>query len=73
MSKFKIASNSFFALLILLIVTMLFKIYFDYQNYIKHPEWSAPFSAHLITTGVTYGVPVIVALVLAVYFNTKAK
>jgi hypothetical protein len=72
-NKFKIASNSFLALLVLLIAIMLIKIYIEYQNFIKHPEWSAPFSAHLITICVTYGFPVIVTLVLFLIFKTKVS
>jgi hypothetical protein len=52
---------------------MLIKIYIDYQNYIKHPEWSAPFSTHLIAIGIIYGIPVIVLLVIGLIFNIKAS
>ncbi|WHY84671.1 hypothetical protein QNH39_18715 [Neobacillus novalis] len=72
-NKFKIASNSFLTLSVFLIVIMLIKIYIDYQNYIKHPEWSAPFSTHLIATGIIYGVPVIVSLVIGLIFKIKAS
>ncbi|ETI67094.1 hypothetical protein [Neobacillus vireti] len=72
-NKFKFASNSLFALLVLMVAIMLIKIYIDYQNFIKHPEWSAPFSAHLITICVTYGVPLIVALVFFLIFKNKAS
>ncbi|WP_053366823.1 hypothetical protein [Bacillus sp. FJAT-27245] len=72
-NKFKILSNSFLILSFLLIIIMLCKLYLDYQNYLKHPEWSAPFSVHVIAISVTYGVPGIVALVLAIYFKTKAS
>jgi hypothetical protein len=71
-SKFKITSNSFLTLSALLVVIMLIKIYLDYQKFINHPEWSAPFSAYLITTGLILGVPTIVSLVLALFFKKKA-
>lgn len=72
-NKFKIASNSFLTLSALLIVIMLIKIYIDYQNFIKHPEWSAPFSTYMVTTALIYGVPTIVSLVFALFFKTKAS
>lgn len=71
-NKFNIASNSFLTLSVLLIVIMLMKIYIDYLNFINHPEWSAPFSAYLVSTGLIYGVPTIVSLILALFFKTKA-
>lgn len=69
--KFKIASNSFLSLSVLLVVIMLIKIYIDYQNFIKQPEWSAPFSAYLATTVLIYGVPSIVSLVIALFFKQR--
>ncbi|RDU38869.1 hypothetical protein DRW41_04745 [Neobacillus piezotolerans] len=72
-NKLKIASSSFLTLSILLLVAMLIKIYIDYRNFINHPEWSAPFSAYLLTTGVFFGVPTIVSFVIALFLKTKAS
>jgi hypothetical protein len=69
--KFKIASNSFLTLSALLVVIMFIKIYIDYQNFINHPEWSAPFSAYLATTVLIYGVPSIVSLVIALFLKQR--
>ncbi|MGE8205573.1 hypothetical protein ACQKP0_13530 [Heyndrickxia sp. NPDC080065] len=70
-SKSKIVSNSFFTFSVLLLFIMLLKSYIDYQNFIKHPEWSAPLSTHLLVTGITFCIPVFVALVLAIIFRYK--
>ena len=71
--KLKIASNSFLTPSALLVVIMLIKVYIDYQNFIKHPEWSAPFSAYLATTVLIYGVPSIVSLVIALFLKKKGS
>ncbi|KQL54439.1 hypothetical protein AN964_13670 [Heyndrickxia shackletonii] len=72
-NKYKIASNLFFTLSVLLIVIMLLKSYIEYQNFVKHPEWSAPFSTHLLVLVVTYLFPIIIALILAYIFKYKVN
>jgi len=43
-----------------------------YLNYIKHPEYSAPFWAYQIPEVTVYGITLIVGLVLTVMFKRKA-
>jgi hypothetical protein len=43
----------------------------DYQNYLKHPEYSTPFSVNLMFKIVTYGIPTIAGLVLSFIFKKK--
>ena len=43
-----------------------------YQNYTKHPEYSAPFWAYQIPEVTAYGITLIVGLVLTVMFKRKA-
>ena len=58
---------------ILLIVIMLVDMAITYNNYLKHPEWSAPFSVFLIGNIITYGIPIIWGLVLSFFFKRKAN
>lgn len=72
-NKYKIASVLLFCFSLIMIGIMVVHSVIDYQNYLQHPEYSAPFSANLIFKGVTYGIPIIVGLVLSVIFKRKAN
>jgi heme/copper-type cytochrome/quinol oxidase subunit 2 len=71
-SKYKVAFISLF-LSVILIVVMVIHSVFDYKYYLQHPEFSAPFSAYLLFNGTTYGIPIIILLVLSFIFRKKSK
>jgi len=44
----------------------------DYQYYLQHPEFSAPFSVYLIIRGSTYGIAAIFGFMLSIIFKNKS-
>jgi len=64
-NKYKIVSNLMFYLSVLLVAIMVVHSLIDYQDYLQHPEYSAPFSVNLIFKSIIYGIPVVVGLVLS--------
>ncbi|MDF2883944.1 MAG: hypothetical protein K0R54_4509 [Clostridiaceae bacterium] len=71
-NKYKIASVLLFWFSMIMTVIMAIYILIDYQNYLKHPEYSAPFSVNLILIGITYGIPIIIGFVVSIIFKKKA-
>ena len=71
-NKYKTVSILFICFSVLMIVIMALNTLIDYQNYLQHPEYSAPFSVNLILKSVTYGIPIIIGLVLSFIFKRKA-
>lgn len=71
-NKYKIASVLLFWFSMIMTVIMVIYILIDYQNYLKHPEYSAPFSVNLILIGTTYGIPIIIGFVVSIIFKKKA-
>lgn len=71
-NKYKIASVLLFWFSMIMTVIMVIYILIDYQNYLKHPEYSAPFSVNLILIGITYGIPIIIGFVVSIIFKKKA-
>ena len=72
-NKYKLASILLFCLSVILIVIMVIRSVIDYRIYLQHPEYSAPFSAYLTVNSVTYGIPIIVGLVLSYILKNKSK
>ncbi|MGC7870607.1 hypothetical protein ACPUYX_03630 [Desulfosporosinus sp. SYSU MS00001] len=72
-NKFKTASVITLILSISIIAVWVVQTMIAYQNYIKHPELSAPFWAYQIPEVTAYGIPVIVGLILTVMFKRKGK
>lgn len=70
---YKIVSNLFFCFSVLTVVIMLIHSVIDYQDYLQHPEYSAPFSVNLLVKGVTYSIPIIVGFVLYSIFKGKSN
>ncbi|WP_035668159.1 hypothetical protein, partial [Halalkalibacter akibai] len=52
---------------------MIVDLIIGYNDYLQHPEWSAPFSVFLISTIVTYGIPILLGLILSIIFKIKAN
>lgn len=71
-NKFKTASVVSSILSISTITVWSVQTIIVYQNYLKHPEYSAPFWAYQIPEVTAYGIPVIVGLILTVVFKRKA-
>lgn len=71
-NKYKIASVLLFYFSMLMIIVIAIYLLIDYQNYLKHPEYSAPFSVSLILIYAAYGIPIIIGLVLSKIFKKKA-
>ncbi len=72
-NKFKIVVNLILSLSVILIVVLVVDTALDYQNYLQHPEFSAPFSAYLILNSILYGIPIMILLVVYFIFRKKAK
>lgn len=72
-SRYKIASSLLLFFSVIMIVIMVVHSMIDYQDYLQHPEYSAPFSVNLIFKSVTYGIPIIIGLVLSAIFKSKAN
>jgi heme/copper-type cytochrome/quinol oxidase subunit 2 len=66
-NKFKTASIISLIISVLIIFALI-----DYQNYLKHPEYSAPFWVYQAPEITAYGIPAILGLLLSVMFNRKA-
>ena len=71
-NKYKIASIILFCFSVLMIAIMVVHTFIDYQDYLQHPEYSAPFSVNLIFKSVIYGIPIIIGFVLSVIFKKNA-
>ena len=71
-NKYKIASSVFLCFSIIMLSIMTAHTLIDYQHYLQHPEYSAPFSVNLIFKCVAYGIPIIIGLVLSVILKSKA-
>ncbi|HEY5563215.1 MAG TPA: hypothetical protein VIK72_15960 [Clostridiaceae bacterium] len=72
-NNYKIASFLSLFISIILVIIMVVNSMIDYQVYLQHPEYSAPFSANLMLKSVTYGIPIIIGLVLSFIFRSKSK
>ncbi|MFL0270151.1 hypothetical protein [Candidatus Clostridium radicumherbarum] len=71
-NKYKITSALLFYFSIMMTVFSVIYSLTDYQHYLQHPEYSAPFSVNLIFKSVTYGIPIIIGFVLSFIFKSKA-
>lgn len=72
-NKYKIISTLLFWFSVLLIVIMAIHSVIDYQDYLQHSEYSAPFSVNLLFKGVAYVIPVIIGFILSAIFKNKAS
>lgn len=72
-NKYRIAFIILLSIAIILSVIMIIDTLITYNNYLQHPEWSAPFSVFLLENFITYGIPVILALVLSFFLKIKAN
>jgi hypothetical protein len=72
-NKFRISSILLLSVSILLTVIMLVDTAITYNNYLQHPEWSAPFSVFFLSNIITYGIPVLLGLALSLIFKIKAN
>lgn len=70
-NKYKIISNLMLYLSVILVAIMIVHSLIDYQDYLQHPEYSAPFSVNLIFKSIIYGIPVVVGLVLSHILKNK--
>jgi putative effector of murein hydrolase len=71
-NKFKTASILSLIISVLIIFVIVVQTLIDYQNYLKHPEYSAPFWVYQAPEITAYGIPAILGLLLSVMFNRKA-
>jgi len=71
-NKLRTASVISLILSISIIMVWVVQTLIAYQNYIKHPEYSAPFWAYQIPGVTIYAIPVIAGLILTVMFKKKA-
>lgn len=72
-NKFRISSILLLCISIFLIVIMILDTAITYNNYLQHPEWSAPFSVFLLRNIIIYGVPALIGVGLSFIFKIKAK
>jgi len=72
-NKYKITSVLSFCFAVILLVIMIIHSMIDYNDYLQHPEYSAPFSVNLLIKGITYGIPTIISFILSIVFNYKTK
>jgi heme/copper-type cytochrome/quinol oxidase subunit 2 len=72
-TKSKVASILFFYLTVILVVIMVIHSLIDYQNYLQHPEFSAPFATYMIVNSVIYGIPIIICWGLSYILNNKSN
>lgn len=72
-NKFRNLSILLLSISILLTVIMLVDTAITYNNYLKHPEWSAPFSVFFLGNIIIYGIPIILGLALSFLFKTKSN
>jgi len=67
-NKYKVPSILLFYLSVILIVVMVIHSVNDYQVYLQHPEYSAPYSAYLVMNSIIYGIPSILGWILSFIF-----
>jgi len=72
-NKLRISSIFLLCVSILLTVIMTIDTAITYNNYLQHPEWSAPFSAFFLRNIIIYGIPALLGLVLSFIFKFKAN
>lgn len=72
-NKFRISAILLLCVSILLTVIMIVDTVITYNNYLQHPEWSAPFSVFFLSNIIIYGIPVLLGLALSFIFNIKAN
>lgn len=70
-NKYKTASKALFYFSIVIIVIMVVHSIIEYQHYLQHPEYSAPFSMYMIFKFITYGIPISVVFMLSFIFKGK--
>lgn len=68
-----ILSNIFCTLSVLMLIIMVVALNINHQNYIRHPEYSAPFSVYIIFNGIVFGIPTVISFVLFVIFRIKGN
>ena len=73
MKKYKDISTAFLFFSIIVIIAMGVHLYFDYQEYLNHPEWSAPFTVTILVRSVLYAPPIGLGFFLSYLFSRKAK
>ncbi|WP_411682913.1 hypothetical protein [Clostridium thailandense] len=70
-NSYRIISVLFFYFSVLIIVLMVAHSIIDYHNYLKHPEYSAPFYVNLIFISVAYSIPIIMGFLLSAILKKK--
>lgn len=72
-NKYKILSNILFYFSAIIILILIVRLVDDYQSYLKHPEYSAPYSVYLMSNSIIYVTLAILSIVLSVIYRNKVN
>lgn len=70
-NKYKIVSKGLFYCSIIMMIIIVIHLVIEYQHYLQHPEYSAPFLVYIGFKIITYAISIVVGFALSFIFKYK--
>lgn len=70
-NKYKIVSKGLFYCSIIMMIIIVIHLIIEYQQYLQHPEYSAPFLVYIGFKIITYAIYIVVGFALSFIFKYK--